>query len=213
MILGPVLVSVIDLTDLLGSFALVTTVAAADVRKRLTVDDKFEAAQSASNDSLEVTVTSRSPEVPAGYPKLVPFIVVPNAAEAVEFYGRAFGAIERFRVVAPNGGALHIVLEIGEAVVMLNDFMQVPPPQAGSALGASSFLIFVADVDAAIARAVDAGATLVQPIATLLFGERVGGLADPFGHNWMLATHVEDVAPEDMQRRADESFRGSGPRA
>jgi PhnB protein len=161
-------------------------------------------------------MSHQSPEVPTGYQKLAPFFFVPKAERAIQFYERAFGARERFHVAAPDGRSLYSLIEIGEALVMLTDVLETAPGRDPTELGGvtSSFFIFVADVDTAFAHAIAQGASIVRPVATLLFGERVGTLRDPFGHCWMLSTHVEDVSPGEMQRRADEALsKQSAPKA
>jgi PhnB protein len=141
--------------------------------------------------------------IPEGYTTLSPALAVENAAEAIEFYKRAFGAKERGRMEGPGGTIAHAELQFGDSVVMLAD----PMPQAGAKppheLGGTTVTVFmyVEDVDAVVQRAVDAGATVTMPVDDMFWGDRFGSVADPYGHSWSLATHVEDVPPEEMAER------------
>jgi PhnB protein len=142
--------------------------------------------------------------IPDGYHTVTPYLAVDDAAEAIEYYKKAFGAKERVRMDTPDGKIGHAELEIGDSLVMLSD----PAPQASTKppkeLGgtSSSVFMYVEDVDAVVKRAVDAGATIEMEVANQFWGDRFGTVADPFGHLWSIATHVEDVPPEEMAERA-----------
>jgi PhnB protein len=142
--------------------------------------------------------------VPEGYHTVTPYLAVDDAAEAIEYYKRAFGAKERVRMDTPDGKIGHAELEIGDSLVMLSD----PTPQASTKppkeLGGTSASVFlyVEDVDAVVKQAVDAGATITMEVADQFWGDRFGTVTDPFGHLWAIATHVEDVPPEEMAERA-----------
>jgi PhnB protein len=142
--------------------------------------------------------------VPEGYHTVTPYLAVPNAQEAIDFYGRAFGAKERSRMPGPENTIAHAELEIGDSLVMLSD----PFPQASTKtpkeLGGTSVNIFlyVDNVDDFVQKAVDAGAALTAPVEDQFWGDRYGSVTDPFGHTWSVATHVEDVPPEEMAERA-----------
>ncbi|MFC5580112.1 VOC family protein [Rhodanobacter terrae] len=143
--------------------------------------------------------------IPAGYHSITPSVVVDNAAKALKFYHDALGAKETYRL--PIGDKIgHAEIQIGDSRLMLSDEMPqwdaLGPKTRGGATG--SFMIYVPDVDAAIDRAVKAGAKLVQPAENQFWGDRVGTVVDPFGHKWMLGTHVEDVSEEEMKRRGTE---------
>jgi PhnB protein len=146
--------------------------------------------------------------IPEGYHSLTPTIAVDDAAEAIEFYKRAFGATERMRMPGPDGRIAHAELEIGDSVLMLADpFPHAsarPPKELGGTSG--SVLIYVEDVDAVVQQAVDAGATVTMAIEDMFWGDRFGSVTDPFGHSWQIATHVEDVPPEQMAERAKEAM-------
>ena len=144
--------------------------------------------------------------IPEGYHTLTPTLVVNGAAEAIEFYKRAFGAVELFRMPAPDGQKLwHAELQIGDSRIMLSDeFSEMCGSRSPQTLGGSpvGIHLYVEDADAAVQRAVDAGATVVMPLTDMFWGDRFGGIVDPFGHRWSIATHVEDVSEEEMARRA-----------
>ncbi len=151
-------------------------------------------------------------KIPDGYAAATPYLTVKGAAQAIEFYRKAFGAEEVLRVPMPDGRIAHAEVRIGGSIVMLHD--EAPEWQAFSpqTIGdtASSVLLYVNDVDAVVKRAVEAGATLTMEVADQFYGDRAGALKDPFGHKWHVATHVEDVAPDEMKRRMKERFGASG---
>lgn len=141
--------------------------------------------------------------VPEGYGSITPYLTVDGAARAIDFYTAAFGARERMRLEAPGGKLGHAEIEIGGGVVMLSDpwpGSHSAPPPAGGPVPVTIHL-YVEDVDAGFARAIAAGATSVMPVKDQFYGDRSGMVRDPFGHVWYLATHVEDVPPEEMGRR------------
>ena len=141
--------------------------------------------------------------IPKGYNGAIPYLIIKGAAKAIDFYKQAFGAIEKERMAMPDGRVAHAEVRIGDAVIMLADElpdMKIIGPQT---LGGSPvcILIYMEDVDARFAQAVAAGATVHRPLKDQFYGDRTGTLVDPFGHVWSLATHVEDVSPEEMQKR------------
>jgi len=142
--------------------------------------------------------------VPDGYHTLTPYIVVDGAADAIAFYQKAFGAEEIYRMPGPGGKVMHAEIQIGDSRLMLSDAIPEMGGRSPKSLGGSpaSILIYVRDVDAAFARAVGAGATVDMPLMDMFWGDRYGKVKDPFGHLWQLATHVEDVSPEEMGKRA-----------
>jgi len=142
--------------------------------------------------------------IPEGYHTITPYLVVRGGADAIAFYTRAFGAKEKERMNGPDGhSVMHAELTIGDSVFMLSDEM----PQAGSTSPttlkgtASSLFLYVPDVDAAFKRATEAGCRVVKPLADMFWGDRFGEVEDPFGHRWAMATHKEDISPEEMKRR------------
>lgn len=136
--------------------------------------------------------------IPEGYHSITPYLYVKGAAKALDFYGKAFGATERMRMDMPDGTIGHAEIQIGDSVLMLAD----PPPRAGEARGVTgSLVLYVEDVDTVFKRAIDAGASEVEPLQDKFYGDRMGTLRDPFGFEWSLGTHIEDVSEEEMQRR------------
>jgi PhnB protein len=142
--------------------------------------------------------------IPEGYHSVTPYLAVDDAAEAIEYYKKAFGAKERGRMEAPEGKIGHAELEIGDSIVMLSDPFPQMTTRTPKELGGTSASVFmyVEDVDAVVKQAVDAGATITMEIADQFWGDRYGSVTDPFGHLWSIATHVEDVSPEEMAERA-----------
>ena len=143
---------------------------------------------------------------PEGYHHVTPYLVIQGATAAIDYYKRVFGARERMRMDGPGGTIGHAELEIGDSVVMLADeFPQMgfrgPLTVGGTPV---SLLLYVDDVDGVFKRALAEGAKELKPLETQFYGDRMGTLEDPFGHVWSLATHVEDVSPEEMQRRSEE---------
>lgn len=144
--------------------------------------------------------------IPEGYHTLTPALIVNNAAAAIEFYKRGFGAEELGRMSAPDGQKVfHAEIRIGDSKVMLADeFPEMGDCLSPTSIGgtASSLHIYVEDADAVFQRAVEAGATVAMPLMDAFWGDRFGKLIDPFGHHWSIATHIEDVTEEEMHRRA-----------
>jgi PhnB protein len=144
--------------------------------------------------------------IPDGYRTVTPYMYIRGAAQAIDFYKRAFGADELFRMPGPDGTLMHAEIKIGDSIVMLadeNPSMGIQSPQSLNGTS-SSFLLYLEDVDAAFQRAIDAGATVMRPLENQFYGDRSGMVTDPFGHHWSLATHVEDVSPEEMDKRMSE---------
>jgi PhnB protein len=142
--------------------------------------------------------------IPEGYHTVTPYLAVDDAAEAIEYYKKVFGAKERVRMDAPGGKIGHAELEIGDSLVMLSDPFPQSTARPPKELGGTSVSVFmyVEDVDAVVKQAVDAGATITMETADQFWGDRFGSVQDPFGHLWSIATHVEDVPPEEMAERA-----------
>lgn len=141
--------------------------------------------------------------IPEGYRSITPYLIVRGAAEAIDFYTRAFGARERMRLPMPGGLIGHAELEFGDSVVMLADENPDWGAVGPQTLGGTpvSVLLYVENVDALYQQAVDAGVKVVKPLENQFYGDRSCHVEDPFGHRWSLASHVEDVSSEEMQRR------------
>ncbi|WP_089728434.1 VOC family protein [Candidatus Thiosymbion oneisti] len=147
--------------------------------------------------------------IPDGYRSITPYLSIEGAAAAIDFYQRAFGATEHFRMPTPSGGIGHAELKIGDSTIMLADpcaeegAFQSPRALGGSPVGLH---LYVEDVDKVFAQAVAAGAKIIQPLEDRFYGDRNGTLEDPFGHLWFLSTHKEDLTPEEIDNRAKEFF-------
>ena len=153
--------------------------------------------------------------IPDGYPRVTPYLCVDDAAKAIEFYKEALGAEERMRMDGPDGRIGHAELAIGDSVIMLADEYPDVGALSAKTVGGTpvSIHVYVEDVDDTFARAVKAGAKELRPVEDQFYGERTGWLEDPFGHRWSVASHVEDVSPEEMQERMAAAFAkeaGSG---
>ncbi len=145
--------------------------------------------------------------IPEGYPRVTPYLICGGASDAIEFYTSVLGAKERMRMGGPDGKVGHAELEIGNSVVMLadehSDMGAVGPKTVGGT--PVSLHVYVEDVDSAFQQALDAGATERQALENKFYGDRSGSFEDPFGHVWHVASHVEDVPPEEMEKRAAEA--------
>lgn len=150
--------------------------------------------------------------IPDGYPQLSPYLCIEGAAAAIDFYTEVLGAKERVRMPAPGGKIGHAELQLGDSVVMLSDEFPEMGNQSPRTVGGTPVVlsVYVDEVDDVFDRAVKAGATVVSPVTTQFYGDRSGLFEDPFGHRWSVATHVEDVAPDEMARRAAEAMGGGG---
>jgi len=147
--------------------------------------------------------------IPEGFHSVTPYLSIKGASEALEFYKQAFNATEMFRLSMPSGEIGHADIIIGNSHIMLADQCEestIPSPQAlgGSSVGLH---VYVEDVDALFAQAINAGAKEVKPVENQFYGDRTGTLEDPFGHIWFLATHKEDLTPDDINKRAEGLFK------
>jgi PhnB protein len=142
--------------------------------------------------------------IPEGYHTISPALAIEGCAEAIEFYKRAFGAKERSRMPGPGNSIAHAELEIGDSIVMVSDPFPQGTTKAPTELGGTTVNLFmyVKDVDAVFQKAIDAGATVATPLEDQFWGDRFGTVLDPYGHAWGIATHVEDVPPEEMAERS-----------
>jgi PhnB protein len=142
--------------------------------------------------------------IPEGYPQVTPYLQIDGASAAIEFYGKVFGATERMRMSGPDGKVGHAELELGDSLVMLAD----EHPEMGilgpKSIGGTpvTISVYVKDVDDVFERAIKEGAKELRAVEDQFYGDRSGQFEDPFGHRWSIATHVEDVPPEEMEKRA-----------
>lgn len=141
--------------------------------------------------------------IPEGYHTVTPYLTVPDIGEAMAFYAKALGARTTVRLDGPEGKLMHGEIEIGNSRVMLGAAGDCEASGKGCSC---SLMLYVEDVDAAVAQAVAAGATEAMPTANMFWGDRMGTVTDPFGHSWSIATHVEDLSPEQVAQRAKEFF-------
>lgn len=150
--------------------------------------------------------------IPERYKRATPYLCIKDAAAALEFYKRAFGATETMRMAGPDGKVMHAEIAIGEALVMLADEFPEMGFRSPASIGGTpvTLYVYVDDVDAFVARAKAEGATVTQPVETKFYGDRTGQLQDPFGHVWGFATHVEDVPEEEIRRRFQAFLAGAG---
>ena len=157
-------------------------------------------------------MNNRIKAIPSGFHTLTPHLVVKGASQAIEFYKKAFGAEVITRVLGPDGKSLlHADLKIGDSHVFLVDEFPEMDCRGPQSIGATSVTIhmFVEDVDTAFGKAVAAGAQVKMPLADMFWGDRYGVLADPFGHAWSMATHKEDLTPEEIGKRAQAACAGA----
>ena len=150
--------------------------------------------------------------IPEGFEGATPYLIVKGAANALDFYNKAFGATEIMRIPAHGGKVGHAEIKIGNAIIMLADEFPEMNHRSPQSLGGTpvSILVYVQDVDAFVTRAAAAGAKVVMQVETKFYGDRSGSLEDPFGHQWHFATHVEDVPPDEMAKRAEAFAKQQG---
>jgi len=150
--------------------------------------------------------------IPPGYHSVTPSLIVRRASEAIEFYKRAFGAEELGRFEGPGGSVMHAEIKIGDSIIMIgeeNEQWGTKSPLSTNGLPVSLH-IYVEDADAAFARAIEEGATVKYPLENAFWGDRYGKVADPFGHEWGIGTHIKDLSPQEMKQAADEWMSKAG---
>lgn len=153
---------------------------------------------------------SKVQPIPEGYHTVTPYLTVRNAAAALDFYKRAFGAEEIFRMADPQGKVGHAEIRIGDSAIMMSDEYPEMDARGPETIGGSPVMmhLYVDDVDALVERAVAAGGKLERPVANQFYGDRAGMVVDPYGHKWWIASHVEDVPPEELKKRAAAAMSG-----
>jgi PhnB protein len=144
--------------------------------------------------------------IPQGYHSITPYLILNNAAQAIDYYKKAFGATELMRMEMPGGKIGHAELKIGDSIIMLADECPERGAKSPEACNGTpiSLLLYVEDVDGVAKQAIAAGAKVIKPIETMFYGDRIGMFADPFGHQWCIATHVEDLTPAEIKKRMAE---------
>ena len=156
---------------------------------------------------------SKVSPIPKGYHSITPYLIVKGSAQAIDYYKKIFGATEVFRMDTPDGKVAHAELQIGDSRIMLAD--EQPNMGAGHASAASigaspvSLYLYLPDVDRVVERATAAGAKILKPVQDQFYGDRTGFIQDPFGHLWGIATHIEDVAPQEMEERAKKAMQAA----
>ena len=148
--------------------------------------------------------------IPEGYPEITPYLAVDGANDAIDFYTTVFGARERMRMQGPGGKVGHAELEIGNSLIMLADEFPDMGHRGPKSLGGTpvTISVYVEDVDDAFQRAIEEGAKELRPVENQFYGDRSGQFEDPFGHRWNVSTHVEDIPPAEMEKRAAEAMSG-----
>jgi PhnB protein len=149
--------------------------------------------------------------IPEGYPRVIPYLSVDGASAAIDFYATVFGAQQQVRMDGPDGKVAHAEIGIGDAVVMLADVFPDMGGKSPQMIGGTpvTLMVYVEDVDATFQAALDNGATALRKVEDQFYGDRAGAFEDPFGHHWHVASHVEDVSPEEMEKRAAAAMGGS----
>jgi PhnB protein len=148
--------------------------------------------------------------IPDGYPRVIPYLTVDGASAAIEFYASVLGATERVRMPGPGDTIAHAELQLGDSVIMLSDEVPDFGNRSPRSVGGTPVIVSVydEDVDAVFERAMNAGATVVQPVQDMFYGDRTCQFEDPWGHRWNVGTHVEDVSAEEMAKRLAEMMGG-----
>jgi PhnB protein len=158
-------------------------------------------------------MATKAQAIPKGYHTVTPSLFVVGAAKAIDFYKKALGAEEVMRFPAPDGTIMHAELRIGDSIIMLADEMPDQGGRGPKSIGGTpvSFFVYRENVDAAWKRAVDAGSKPIVPLADQFWGDRTGCLEDPFGHQWWLAQHIQDLTPEELRKNAEAFFSQMQP--
>ena len=146
--------------------------------------------------------------IPEGYPQVTPYLHVDGANAAIDFYGKVLGATERFRMDGPEGTIGHAELQLGDSIIMVSDEFPDRDVRGPKSVGGTpvTISVYVEDVDSVFETALAEGATELRPVENQFYGDRTGQFEDPFGHRWSIATHVEDVPPDEMEKRAAEAM-------
>ena len=149
--------------------------------------------------------------VPEGYHTVTPYLVVKDAKRALEYYRKAFGAETKMSMPTPDGRIMHAEVRIGDSMIFVSDELldmapKIKAPESTGGTVTGSIFLYVPDVDVVFKRAVDAGASVIMPVTDMFWGDRAGQVSDPFGHRWWLATHKQDLTPEQIRQGAQQAF-------
>jgi PhnB protein len=162
---------------------------------------------------LQKFMNTKIKPIPDGFHSVTPYLIVKDAAKALEFYKRALGAVETVRMPGPGGKIMHAEIKLGDSMIMLADECPEMDALSPQTVGGSPIFLalYVEDVDALTKQAIAAGAKVVRPVQNQFYGDRSGTVVDPFGHRWTIGTHIEDVSPEEMQKRMEAMAKQSPP--
>lgn len=180
--------------------------------KKQTVKKKNTTKKKSAAKKKKVKKTKKAKKkvltIPRGYHSITPYLIIDDAADAINFYRNVFGAKEVMRMIQPDGKIAHAELKIGDAKIMLADVCPEMASQSPRSLGGTpvGIHLYIKNVDDIVDKALSAGATLIRPVETMFYGDRSGGIEDPFGHSWYVSTHVEDVTLATIKKRAAEMF-------
>ncbi|MDH4175930.1 MAG: VOC family protein [Betaproteobacteria bacterium] len=150
--------------------------------------------------------------IPKGYSSVTPYLAIQGAAQAIDFYKKVFGALELMRMPGPQGKLGHVEIKVGDSKIMLADESEQMNFRSPRAHGGTPvhIMVYVKDVDATVAKAIESGAKMMREVQDMFYGDRTGAIEDPFGHFWHIATHVRDVSMKEMKRAAEEMAKASG---
>lgn len=169
-----------------------------------------------SNDNSTIQIggfmTGKVKPIPEGYHTVTPYLIIKDAASAIEFYRKAFGATELLRMADPSGKVMHAEIKIGDSPLMISDEFPEMDARSPQSFGGSpvSIHLYVKDVDSLASQAIAAGARVLKPVKDQFYGDRSGSFVDPFGHVWHISTHKEDVSPEEMHKRFEAFTKEQG---
>ncbi|MBS0288728.1 MAG: VOC family protein [Proteobacteria bacterium] len=172
--------------------------------KKKTLAAKKSAKTVKAKGKVKTKAKKKVTAIPKGYTSITPYLIMDNASKAIEYYQKVFGAKVVFRMDQPGGKVGHAELKIGDSKFMLADECKEMPSQPGSAIG---ILLYIKNVDSVIEKAVSHGAKLLRPAQDMFYGDRCGSVEDPFGHQWHISTHIEDVTPAKMKKRAAQAYK------
>jgi PhnB protein len=169
-------------------------------------------AKKVSKKVAKKVVKKKVHAVPKGYSSVTPYLAIQGAAQAIDFYKKVFGALELMRMPGPQGKLGHVEIKVGDSKIMLADESEQMNFRSPKAHGGTPvhIMVYVKDVDATVAKAIESGAKMMREVQDMFYGDRSGSFEDPFGHFWHIATHVRDVSMKEMKRAAEEMAKAAG---